>query len=102
MARKGWVIPLALLLIGVAASIEALRLGLGSMRRPGVGFLPLLVGACLSLLALFSLVTDIAAARRAKGKEKLFGPRVVKVAAVICCLGLYVALLPFADRKSVV
>ena len=96
MTRKEWVVPLALLLVGGASTIEAWRLGLGTFHRPGVGFLPFLVGISLSLIALYSLIIDIAAARKEEGKEKFFGPFLVRVVLVVCCLGLYVVLLPVA------
>lgn len=96
MAKKEWLVSLVLLLVGVACSIEALRLGLGTVRRPGVGFLPLLVGGCLSLLAFFSLIIDIWAASKDKTREKFFIGSFGNVVAVVCCLGVYLVVLPIA------
>jgi putative tricarboxylic transport membrane protein len=96
MTGKEWVVPFALLLVGVASSIEAWRLGLGSVHSPGVGFLPFLVGVSLSLLALCSLIIDITAARTKEGKDEFFGPFVMRVVLVVCFMGLYVVLLPVA------
>jgi len=96
MAKKAWLVSLALLVVGIASSIEAIRLGLGSVHRPGVGFLPLLVGSCLAIIAFFSLIVDIWAALRAGTKERLFGDSWVKVVLIVCCLGAYVLVLPIA------
>lgn len=96
MPRKAWLVPLVLCVVGVASSVEAWRLGLGSVHRPGVGFLPFFVGVSLALLALYSLIIDIAVLGRDKREGKFFGPFAVRVVLVVCCLGLYVVLLPFA------
>ena len=96
MAKKEWLVSLVLFLLGVACSIEALRLGLGTVRRPGVGFLPLLVGGCLSLLAFFSLIIEIWAASKDKTRGRFPVGSVGKVVVVICCLGVYVVVLPIA------
>jgi hypothetical protein len=96
MAKKSWLVSLALLLVGVGCSIEAVRLGLGSVHRPGIGFLPLLVGSCLAIIALYSLIIDVSAALRARTSERLFSGSWVKVVAVVCCLGLYIPVLPVA------
>jgi putative tricarboxylic transport membrane protein len=96
VAKKEWLVSLFLLLLGVACSVEALRLGLGTVRRPGVGFLPLLVGGCLSLLAFFSLIIDIWAAIKDKTRGTFFVGSIGNVVVVVCCLGVYVVVLPFA------
>jgi hypothetical protein len=96
MAKKEWLVSLALLLVGVACTIEALRLGFGTAHRPGVGFLPFLVGGCLSLLAFSSLIIDILAASKDKTKGKVFAGSLGKVVVVVCCLGVYVPILPVA------
>ncbi len=96
MAQKAWLVSLALLIIGIACSIEAIRLGLGSVHRPGVGFLPLLVGSCLAVIALFSLIIDVSVALRTRTREQLFSGSWLKVVAVVCCLGVYILVLPAA------
>jgi putative tricarboxylic transport membrane protein len=94
MAKREWLVSLALLLVGIACSAEAMRLGLGTVHRPGVGFLPLLVGGCLAITAFYSLIIDIWTRTKNNTKEKFFAGSWVKVVVVVCCLGVYVLVLP--------
>jgi putative tricarboxylic transport membrane protein len=95
MARKEWMINAAMFVVGVVFLIESLRLGLGSVRRPGPGLLPLYTGAALALVASFSLVRGLLAPRGEKDKEKFFGPSIGNVVIILVGLVAYVFLLPW-------
>ncbi len=95
MARKEWIINAAMFVIGVVFLIESLRLGLGSIRRPGPGLLPLYTGVALSLVASFSLIRCFLAAKGEKDKEKFFGQSVGNVVIILIGLVAYVFLLPW-------
>ena len=96
MAKKGWPVSLVLLLAGVASSFEALRLGLGGLHRPGVGFLPFLVGSCLTVIAFFSFIIDIRAIPRHTPQKKVSSASPAKLVSVVCCLAVYVLVLSTA------
>jgi putative tricarboxylic transport membrane protein len=95
MTRKEWVIYAAMFVIGVVFLIESLRLGLGSVRRPGPGLLPLYTGVALSLVASFSLIRCFLAAKGEKDKEKFFGQSIGNVVIILIGLVVYVFLLPW-------
>jgi len=96
MAKKQWMVSLVLCRVGVGCSVESLRLGLGSVHKPGMGFLPFLVGACLFIIAFFSVLIEAFSAAREKRNGKLFGGSLTKVLFVVVCLALYVLVLPYA------
>jgi putative tricarboxylic transport membrane protein len=48
-------VGVAFLLLGIGVCVEALQVPLGSVRMPGAGFFPLLLGIALSLLAILLL-----------------------------------------------
>jgi putative tricarboxylic transport membrane protein len=95
MARKEWIINAAMFVIGVVFLVESLRLGLGSVRRPGPGLLPLYTGVALSLVSAFSLVRCFLAAKHGKGEEKFFGQAIINVVIILIGLVAYVFLLPW-------
>jgi putative tricarboxylic transport membrane protein len=95
MARKEWTINAAMFVIGVVFLIESLRLGLGSVRRPGPGLLPLYTGVALGLVASFSLIRCFLAAKGEKDKEKFFGQSIGNVVIILIGLVAYVFLLPW-------
>ena len=95
MARKEWMINAAMFIIGVVFVIESLRLGLGSVRHPGPGLLPLYTGVALGLVASFSLVRAFLAPKGERDKEKFFGPSIGNVVIILLGLVAYVFLLPW-------
>jgi len=56
MKRQDWTSSLVWLGFAVLICTESLRLPLGSLREPGPGFLPLLVGVILAALSIISFV----------------------------------------------
>jgi len=97
MEKKEWGLNLGMLLIGVLFVIESLRLGLGSIHRPGSGFLPFYTGLGLCLVAFFSLIKNFLTARKGNGKdqEKFFARSVLKVVAIVVALIVYVLIVPW-------
>ena len=95
MARKEWMINAAMFIIGVVFVIESLRLGLGSVHRPGQGLLPLYTGVALGLVSSFSLIRCFLADRGEKDKEKFFGQSIGNVFIILIGLVVYVFLLPW-------
>lgn len=97
MANRESVIYVVMFIIGVVFLIESLRLGLGRMHQPGIGFFPFFTGVALSVIALYSLVKNFLVAKREKGKdiEKFFGPSAFNVGKIIACLYVYVFITPW-------
>jgi len=55
---KASVVPAVFLLVGVWICVEALQVPVGSLRMPGAGFFPLVLGVTLSVLAIILLGTE--------------------------------------------
>src|SRR3990170_7689053 len=96
MVRYEWILTLALFLIGAGFTVESLRLGLGSIHRPGIGFLPFYTGLGMSGVALaFFLKTFLAVKRQQEAeREKTDGLFILRVAVIFAALVLYVLLVP--------
>jgi putative tricarboxylic transport membrane protein len=95
MERKEWVLVLGMFLIGVIFVIEALRLGLGSVHRPGPGFLPFYGGLLLSIISFFSLIKSFFTAPKGSGKERVFAGSILKVVAIVVSLIIYILIIPW-------
>ncbi len=95
MARKEWTINAAMFVIGAVFLIESLRLGLGSVRRPGPGLLPLYTGVALSLVSAISLIRCFLAAKQERDEEEFFGRSILNVVIILAGLVAYVFLLPW-------
>jgi len=95
MANRESVVYIAVFFIGLVFSIESLRLGLGSARHPGSGFLPFFIGVALSIIALYSLLKNFLTAKGERGRdmEKFFGGFAVNVGKIVAALTLYVLML---------
>jgi putative tricarboxylic transport membrane protein len=82
------------LMLGIIVSIASYRLGLGSVREPGTGFLPFGAGVLLSILSLCSLFQEYR--KLPNSKAPLFkGTFWLKVIAVFAALLIYAQLLPY-------
>jgi putative tricarboxylic transport membrane protein len=82
------------LLFGVIVSVASYRLGLGSIREPGTGFLPFGAGMLLGILSLCSFLQELRKERASK--EPLFkGTFWLKVIVVFAALLVYAQLLPY-------
>jgi len=90
-----WTLNLALLLIGVVFAIEALGLGLGTIHRPGPGFLPFYVAIAFGLVTCFPLLRNILAVKGKKGGdgEKLSVGSILNLTTVVVALFGYVLIL---------
>jgi len=95
MVKREWILIVTLLLIGVGFTFESLRLGLGGVHRPGMGFLPFYAGLGLSCAALVSLLKTFLAVERERGaaSEKTYGRSSLRVAAILAALVLYILLV---------
>jgi putative tricarboxylic transport membrane protein len=81
------------LMFGIIVSIASYRLGLGSVREPGTGFLPFGAGMLLAILSLCSLFQDYR--KQVHPKEPLFKNTFwIKVFLVFIALLVYAQLLP--------
>lgn len=97
MANRESVIYIAIFSVGVVFLIESLRLGLGSGRHPGSGFLPFFTGVALSIIALYSLLKSFWVAKRDDnvGVEKFFGQFAFNVGKIVATMIVYVLMLPW-------
>jgi hypothetical protein len=81
------------LMFGIIVSIASYRLGLGSVREPGTGFLPFGAGILLAILSLCSLFQN--SRKQIHPKEPLFKNTFwLKVILVFIALLVYAQLLP--------
>ncbi|MDP9889994.1 tripartite tricarboxylate transporter TctB family protein [Pseudarthrobacter enclensis] len=87
-ARSQWprVIPIILLLVGVAAMIGAYQLSLGQLNQPGAGLWPFIVGAFLTLTAaVLFFVQD-------PSECEQWNRRALGIVAGLASLGLFIVL----------
>lgn len=59
------------MVLGIALGIGSLRLGLGSLHKPGPGFMPFLTGVLLGLMGLLLAFLDTRKRSEEKGEEKV-------------------------------
>ncbi len=81
------------LFFGMLVSIESARLGIGTLYKPGPGFVFFYAGIFVSIMALVILVRALAA-RSVKGlQEKIFGGQNIRKAAYVLIAVFVYALL---------
>jgi len=80
------------LFLGVLVSIEAYRLGLGTVRRPGPGFLFFYIGIFVSIMALI-ILTRAWVARKIESEKIFRGQNVRKAIYVLTSIFLYALLM---------
>ena len=80
------------LFLGVLASAESYRLGLGTVHRPGPGFLFFYIGIFVSIMALIILMRAWVA-RKLETEEVFRGHTIRKAAYVLVSICLYAALM---------
>jgi putative tricarboxylic transport membrane protein len=97
MVKNEWILNLILFLFGVIILFEASRLGLGSLRRPGPGFLPFYFGLLLAVVAFFSFAKNVSRAKRAHWNvdQRFFHGSVFNVAATTGAAVIYVLIFPW-------
>ena len=66
------IISLILILISSLFCFSSLKLGMGSIKDPGSGFIPFLTGCSLIALSLFIVLSEGKATRKAGSKPRLF------------------------------
>ena len=80
------------LLLGILASIESYRLGLGTIHRPGPGFLFFYIGIFVSIMALI-ILTRAWITKQIKA-ERIFGGHTIRKALlVLVAVFLYAVLM---------
>ena len=80
------------LFFGIMVSIESRRMGLGTLHRPGPGFLFFYVGIFASIMALIILIRAWAAKKETR--EKIFGGQNIwKAVYVLIAIFLYALLM---------
>jgi putative tricarboxylic transport membrane protein len=80
------------LVLSLAVTAEAGRLGFGSFSRPGPGFLPFLAGIALAALALLAFAQTALAKPAADPKSGFRGADLIRIGTVAGILFLYVFL----------
>jgi len=94
MSRADRISAIFWLCFGILVSVESARLGLGTLHRPGPGFLFFYAGIFLSIMALIILVrafTEKKADR--KQEEILAGQNIRKAVYVLTAVFLYALLM---------
>lgn len=82
------------LFFGILVSIESARLGLGTLHRPGPGFLFFYAGIFVSIMALIILLRALAARKMEGIREKIFGGKNIgKAVYVLIAIFLYALLM---------
>ena len=82
------------LFFGILVSVESARLGLGTLHRPGPGFLFFYSGIFVSIMALIILVRALAARKMEGIREKIFGGQnIAKAVYVLIAIFLYALLM---------
>ncbi len=82
------------LFFGVLVSVESARLGLGTLHRPGPGFLFFYAGIFVSIMALVILARAFAAKEMKGARERIFGGRNIgKAILVLAAIFLYALLM---------
>jgi putative tricarboxylic transport membrane protein len=97
MEKKEWTINLAMFLVGLLFIIGSLQAGFGSFHKPGPGFLPFFVSACLCLFAgVLLLSAFLQHPKRGPRKEDpFFVASFFKVAVIVCAMVAYLFVLPW-------
>ncbi len=79
---------------GILVSVESARLGLGTLHRPGPGFLFFYAGIFVSIMALIILARAFSARAAKAVQEKIFGATNIRKALyVLCAVFLYALLM---------
>ncbi len=82
------------LFFGILVSIESARMGLGTLRRPGPGFLFFYAGIFASIMALVILLRAWVSNKTTPDKESIFGGQSIrKVIHVLISIFLYALLV---------
>jgi putative tricarboxylic transport membrane protein len=91
MKRYDQIMGLIWFVLGSAIAIEALRLGVGEVRLPGIGFMPFLVGV---FLGGFGFVLTLRAHLKGKEGDRLWaGQNWKKVIVTLAALFIYISLM---------
>jgi putative tricarboxylic transport membrane protein len=82
------------LFFGILVSVESARMGLGTLHRPGPGFLFFYAGIFVSIMALIILVRALASKKMEKVRENIFGGQsITKGVYVLIAIFLYALLM---------
>ncbi len=82
------------LIFAVIVSIESYRLGLGTLHRPGPGFLYFWTGIFLGIMSLVILIRARGIKKIGKSEEPIFGSvNVMKIILILLSLFLYALLM---------
>ena len=95
MSKADRISGLFWLFFGILVSVESARLGLGTLRRPGPGFLFFYAGIFVSIMALIILVRALAAKKKVKAaQERIFGAdNIRKAVYVLIAIFIYAGLM---------
>jgi putative tricarboxylic transport membrane protein len=84
------------LLLSIAVITESLRMGLGTVQNPGMGFMSFWAGGLLAILSLGLFLSIILKKRKDKNEAALAGAWRKKVLFVLSALVVYAVIMPVA------
>ncbi len=84
------------LLLSIAVIIGSLRMGLGTLQSPGMGFMSFWAGGLLAILSLALLVRTISGRRKQTKQTTVPGGRRKKILMALSALVVYALILPTA------
>ncbi len=91
MKKNDRILGVIWFILGSAIAVEALRLGMGDVRRPGAGFMAFLIGTSLGVSG---LLLTLWATLKGKGGSKLFaGQNWKNVTITLLALVLYIFVM---------
>ena len=94
MSKADRISGLFWLFFGILVSVESARLGLGTLRRPGPGFLFFYAGIFVSIMALIILIRALATKKMERAREQIFGGQSIRKAVyVLAAIFLYALLM---------
>lgn len=89
MKILGYAITWLLILLSVLVLRASLKLGLGTVNRPGPGFMPLLVSLLVICLSLIVFITDVVSAKNISGRSSRFQGNLIRPIILVMALSIY-------------
>ena len=95
MSKADKISGLFWLFFGILVSVESARLGLGTLHRPGPGFLFFYAGIFVSIISLIILIRAFLTKKLEESKESIFGAsrNIWKAVYVLIAIFLYALLM---------
>ena len=84
------------LALSIAVITESLRMGIGTVQNPGMGFMSFWAGGLLAIFSLVLLLRTVLKKRRRRNEAELAGTWRKKVLFVLSALVVYAVIMPVA------